>query len=470
MVAVQNGLLGSARLSLAVLAGKLAGHTGRLLRVGGGTSLPGMVARALDPDVLRKMVGSTRARKIVVTGSNGKTTTCRMIAALAAAAGQRVFQNRTGSNLIQGITSVAVNGATIGGRLDTDLLIFETDEATMRLAVPEVKPDAIVVTNIFRDQLDRFGELYSVAASLEAMIGELPAEASAILNADDPLIASFAPEAKARRVYFGVQSDQVGAAVPEHAADTIRCVHCQHDLEYRKVYISHLGAYRCPHCGYERPPIDVAVTTAELSGTASTVDLETPAGPIHLDLPLPGLHNIYNAAAAVAGAYALGFDLSRAGAALADLRPAFGRLEEITAGDRRVVLGFVKNPISYNTTLRTVLSRPGRKHVLAAHSNTLVDGEDFAWLWDVDLEELTPQLASLVVSGTKAEEVAMRFKYAGVDEESIRVLPDRPAALEAALHDVGPGGTLYILSGYTPTHELRRAMVQRGWVAPFWEE
>jgi UDP-N-acetylmuramyl tripeptide synthase len=182
------------------------------------------------------------------------------------------------------------------------------------------------------------------------------------------------------------------------------------------------------------------------------------------------LHNVYNAAAAVAAAVGLGLELSQAGAALADLRPAFGRLEEITAGERHVVLGFVKNPISYNTTLRTVLTRPGRKHVLAAHSNTVVDGEDFAWLWDVDLEELAPQLASLVVSGTKAEEVAMRFKYAGVVEASIQVVADRPAALEAALQNVEPGGTLYILSGYTPTHELRRAMVQRGWVAPFWEE
>lgn len=465
-----NGILNAARLSLAVSAGKLAGRTGRLLRVGGGTSLPGMVARVIDPNVLRKVIDATHARKVVVTGSNGKTTTCRMIAALASEAGERVFQNRTGSNLIQGITSVAVNGATLGGRLDTDLLIFETDEATMRVAVPELKPDVIIVTNIFRDQLDRFGELYSVAASLEAMIGELPETSSAVLNADDPLIASFAPEAKAQRVYFGVRSAQIGAQVPEHAADTIRCVHCQHDLEYSQVYISHLGAYRCPSCGYERPPIDVAVTEAELSTAGSVVCLQTPVGAVKLTLPLPGLHNIYNAAAAVAGAFALGLDLGRAALGLAELRPAFGRLEEIAANGKKVVLGFVKNPISYNTTLRTILSRPGPKHVLAAHSNTLVDGEDFAWLWDVDLEELTPQLASLVVSGTKADEVGMRFKYAGVDESRMRLVPDRPAALDEALRNVEPGGSLYILSGYTPTHELRRVMVQRGWVPPFWEE
>jgi lipid II isoglutaminyl synthase (glutamine-hydrolysing) len=155
---------------------------------------------------------------------------------------------------------------------------------------------------------------------------------------------------------------------------------------------------------------------------------------------------------------------------MAGLRPAFGRLEDIQAGDKHIVLCFVKNPISYNTTLRTILQRPGQKHVLSVHSNAETDGEDFAWLWDIDLEELAPQLASLVTAGKKAEELAMRFKYAGVPEETITVIPDRPKALDAALANVPPGGTLYILSGYTPLHELRRVMQQRGWVAPFWEE
>ena len=155
---------------------------------------------------------------------------------------------------------------------------------------------------------------------------------------------------------------------------------------------------------------------------------------------------------------------------LVGLRPAFGRLESIQAGNRNIVLAFVKNPISYNTTLRTILGRPGQKHILSVHSNALTDGEDFAWLWDIELEELTPQVASLVTSGTKAEELAMRFKYAGVPENITRVIPDRAAALDAALATVEPGGTLYILSGYTPLQELRRVMVQRGWVPPFWEE
>jgi UDP-N-acetylmuramyl tripeptide synthase len=467
----RGGPFGAARLAAALAAGKLAASTGRTLRMGAGTSLPGIVARRIDPQVLRKVVGASRAKKVVVVGSNGKTTTCRMLAALSEANGKRVTQNRTGSNLLPGVTAVAVNGASLSGTLPADVLIFEIDEATIRHAVPEIEPDVVIVNNLFRDQLDRYGELYSVARALETMIRSLPAEATVILNGDDPLISSLAPDAACRRLFFGMRTDDVGTQVPEHAADTIRCVRCQHDLTYSKVYISHLGAFSCPNCGYARQPLDVAVTRAALDASGpSRVTLDTPDGPLTYILALHGLHNVYNSAGAIAGAIALGLDVATATAAFATLRPAFGRMEEIHAADKTIILCFVKNPISYNTTLRTILQRPGQKHILSAHSNAVTDGEDFAWLWDIDLEELTPQIASLVTSGTKAEELAMRFKYAGVPEESIREVRDRPAALDAAFAQVEPGGTLYVLSGYTPLHELRRVMVQRGWVPPFWEE
>ena len=464
------GPIEAARLTLALSSGKLASRTVRVLRMGGGTSLPGLVARRIDPLVLRKVIARTRAAKIVVTGSNGKTTTCRMIAAIATAAGKGVLQNRTGSNLMQGVTSVAVTGANLLGEMRADVLLFEIDEATVSAAAAEIHPDVLIVTNIFRDQLDRFGELYAVAGALERAIRALPASATAVLNGDDPLVASFAPDAVCHRMLYGIQTREVGTAVPEHAADTIRCVRCQHDLEYGKVYISHLGDFRCPRCGYARPPLDVAVTGAQTGPEGTAVTLTTPDGELRFDVSLPGLHNVYNAAAAVAGARAIGLHRAGIPTALASLKPAFGRLEAIRAGDRQVVLGFVKNPISYNTTLRTILQRPGPKAILSVHSNTVVDGEDFAWLWDVDLEEAAAQIPWVIASGTKGDEVAMRFKYAGVPEGRIEVIRDLPAALDAALARVPAGGTLYVLSGYTPTRDLRRIMVTRGWVRPFWEE
>jgi lipid II isoglutaminyl synthase (glutamine-hydrolysing) len=464
-----------ARLALALAVGKGSGATGRLLRLGGGTSFPGTVARRIDPRVLQKVARASKARKAMITGSNGKTTTCRMLAALAQAAGTSVAQNRSGSNLLQGVTSVAVRGANLRGKMDARLLLLEVDEATIRRVAPEVAPDMILVTNIFRDQLDRFGELYSMAGMLESAIEALPAKASVVLNGDDPLVASFAPHAAARRLYFGLRAEGVGAEIPEHAADTIRCVRCQHALTYRRVYLSHLGDYACRSCGSRRPDLDVAVSRVQASPDGgSDVTVQTPAGTVQLHVPLPGLHNVYNTVAALAGTFALG-ELGALGAevarsALADLRPAFGRLEEIMADGRRVVLSFVKNPASYNATLRLILQRPGRKHVLAAHSNTVVDGEDFAWLWDVDLEQLVPDLASLVVSGTRAEEVALRMKYAGAGLSDIRVIPGPRAALDNALARVPPDEPLYILAGYTPMREFRRIMQRRGWVPPYWKE
>jgi UDP-N-acetylmuramyl tripeptide synthase len=467
--------IAQARLTLALAAGKAAGTAARVLRAGGGTSFPGSVARRIDPRILQKIASANDARKVIVTGSNGKTTTCRMLAALAHAGGLRVTQNRSGSNLLRGVISAAAAGTDLLGRMDAQLLLLEVDEATVRLVTPQMQPDMFLLTNIFRDQLDRFGELYSMAKGLEAVIETLPASATVVLNADDPLVASLAPGAPARRLYFGVSAEGTGQQVPEHAADTIRCVRCQHPLAYRAVYLSHLGDYRCPECGNARPGLDIAVTEVRPSPeTGSEIVVDTPAGTFPLLVPLAGMHNVYNAAAALAGTLALSLarplEPAQVKRAMAELRPAFGRLEEIPAGDRQVVLSFVKNPTAYNTTLREVLRRPGGKHVLAAHSNTDIDGEDFAWLWDVDLEQLVPRLASLVISGTRAEEVALRFKYAGIEPAAMRVMPDRPAALNTALKRTQPGEPLYIFAGYTPMREFRGIMQRRGWVSPSWKE
>lgn len=462
-----------ARLALAISAGKLAGASGRLLHIGGGTSLPGMIARRIDPNVLKAVVGASTAKKIVITGSNGKTTTARMTAAIADAAGRRVSQNRTGSNLLQGVTSVAVNFADIFGRLDSDVLLFEIDEATIPLAVPEIQPDVVVITNIFRDQLDRYGELYAVARALNKMLEELPSSATVLLNGNDPQVANFGANTRARRLFFGLETMEVGTPVPEQSADIVRCIHCHHDLNYEVAYMSHLGIYRCPDCGYTLPKLDIAATSVQLAadGAGLThVTLRTPLGEMKLDIPLPGLHNVYNTAAAIGAALAAGFDLNKAQTALSQIRPAFARLEKIQAGDKTIYLTFVKNPTSFNLMLRLISLHPGKKHLLLAASHTVVDGEDFAWLWDVDIEEIADTIEDAICSGNKPEELAMRLKYAEVPTDIISVIPDREAALDAALKKVEPGGSLYIMSSYTPTQELRRVMQKRGWVNPFWEE
>src|SRR6266699_3753473 len=356
-----------ARLSLAISAGKLAGASGRLLRIGGGTSLPGLVARRIDPDVLKSVVGASKARKIVITGSNGKTTTARMTAAMAASNGKSVSHNRAGSNMLQGVTSVAVNFADIFGRLHSDVLVFEIDEGTMPLAMPEISPDVVVITNIFRDQLDRYGELYSVARALDKTLEDLPESATILLNGNDPQVANFGQKTKAKRLFFGLETTEVGTPVPEQSADVIRCVRCQEDLLYEVAYMSHLGIYRCPNCGYTLPRLDIAATSVQLAADGegpSHVKMRTPAGEIVLDIPLPGMHNVYNAAAAIGASLAAGFEVEKIPAALATIRPAFGRLEKIQAGDQTIYLAFVKNPTSFNLILLLVNQHRGQKHLL----------------------------------------------------------------------------------------------------------
>lgn len=462
-----------ARLAFAISAGKIAGASGRLFHIGGGTSLPGMIARRIDPNVLKSVVGASKAKKIVITGSNGKTTTARMTAAIADASGQKVSQNRTGSNLLQGVTSVAVNFADAFGRLDSDVLLFEIDEGTIPLAVPEIQPDVVVITNIFRDQLDRYGELYSVANALNGMLESLPETATILLNGNDPQVASFGQNAKAKKIFFGLETKEVGTPVPEQSADIIRCIRCNSDLVYEVAYLSHLGLYRCPECGYTLPPLDIAVTSASLAEDGegpSHIKLRTPEGEMSLEIPLPGLHNVYNAEAAIGAAMAAGFSTEKMQQGLSNIRTAFGRMEKVQAGEKNIYLSFVKNPTSFNLMLRLIMQHPGKKHLLLAMSHTVVDGEDFAWLWDVDLEDIAPLVLDAVCSGNKPEELALRLKYAEVPTEKVTVISDREAALEAALNNVEPGGTLYVLSGYTPTQEIRRIMQKHGWVKHFWEE
>jgi UDP-N-acetylmuramyl tripeptide synthase len=462
-----------ARLSLAISAGKLAGASGRLLRIGGGTSLPGLIARRIDPDVLKEVVGASKAKKIVITGSNGKTTTARMTSAMAANNGKRVSHNRAGSNMLQGVTSVAVNFADIFGRLNSDVLLFEIDEGTMPLAMPEISPDVVVITNIFRDQLDRYGELYSVARALDKTLENLPASATILLNGNDPQVANFGQKAQAKRIFFGLETTEVGTPVPEQSADIIRCIHCQEDLQYKVAYMSHLGLYRCPNCGYTLPPLDIAATSIRLApdGQGPThVELRTPQGNMTLEIALPGLHNVYNAAAAIGASLAAGFDKEKLAAALVSIKPAFGRLERIQAGDQTIYLSFVKNPTSFNLILRLIAQHPGKKHVLLAASHTIVDGEDFSWLWDIEVEEVAQDIADVVCSGNKPEELAMRLKYAEMPVDKISQNADLESALESALKNAGPGGTLYILSSYTPTNELRRMMQKRGWVKHTWQD
>jgi len=453
----------------ALAAGKAAAGASRLLRRGGGSSLPGVVARRIDPDVLTSLTVGQGIPVVAVTGSNGKTTTARFLAAFLRAEGVQVAQNSAGANLLQGLTSLAVGTASLRGRMPDAIMVAEIDEAALRLAAPEVVPRVLVVTNVFRDQLDRFGEIYAVAGVIDKVAQGLDAQAVLVVNADDPMVCDLAPQRPGRRITYGLELghdlDRLSSA-----ADSIRCPRCRSELEYAHVYLSHLGEYHCPSCGFSRPPLDVAVTKVEIDGLRGTrCTVRIPDGQLELSIPQAGVHIAYDAAAAVAGALALGVALDHGESALQGLRPAFGRLEVIDAGECEIVLSFAKNPTSFNTTLRTLAEAGEPRHLLIAVSNTRVDGEDFGWLWDVDFEGVVPRLVDVTVSGLRGDELATRLKYAGLDESRMTVVDELDAALNRALDETPNGERLVVLAGYTPTIQLRELMQRRGWVGRYWQ-
>src|ERR1035437_1649644 len=368
----------SVRASLAIAVGKSAAIATRLIGRGGGTAITGMVARKVDPRILDKLVRVPGVPVVAITGSNGKTTTARFTAALLRGAGITVCHNSAGANLIQGVTSLAVSNATLAGQLPDGVLVAEVDEGALPRVAPETLPRALLVTSLFRDQLDRFGEIYAVRDAIESVAAGLPEDAALIVNADDPMVATLADKRVGRHVTFGLaikhSTDQIS-----RAADTIRCPRCQSDLKYKHVYLSHMGDYSCPSCGFARPRLDVAVTSLEVVGLDRTrCTIKTPSGNIVIDIPQSGVHIAYDAAGAIAMLVGLGIPLDHAAESLASVGPAFGRLEKIEADDgKSVILAFAKNPTSYNTTLRALATEGEPRQLLIAASNTLVDGEDF---------------------------------------------------------------------------------------------
>ncbi len=429
-----------------------------------------MIARRIHPDVLSDLVGDPAIPAVAITGSNGKTTTARFVAALLRGEGRSVAHNAAGANLQQGVTTLAVDAASFGAAVRADVFVAEVDEGALPQVAPEIRPQVLAVLDIFRDQLDRFGEIYAVARAIENVAASLPADATLVVNADDPMVAQMVQDGASRRITFGLDVPESLDRITS-AADTIRCPRCRVDLKYEHVYLSHLGAYRCTNCGLARPPLTVAVTAVEVDGLGSTTcTIRTPDGSVALRIPQPGVYVAYNAAAAIAVCYALGVAVPHAAESLAQVRTAFGRMQLIDAAGRDVVLAFAKNPTSFNATLRTLRGAGEPRHLLTAFSNTLIDGEDFGWLWDVDFESIAPELDRVTVSGLRSDELATRLKYAGVDPKQIHVVDDQAQALDQALDALPPQQRLCVVSGYTPTIEFSELMRHRGWVGHYWRQ
>ena len=460
------------RLLMGVWAGKSVVAATRLLGRGG-TTLPGTVARKLAPNVLRQLSGQPKNGVLSVTGTNGKTTTAKMLSAMFEAAGQPVTHNRAGANLINGLTTAFLQSAGWSGRVRGTVGLMETDEATMPQACKEIHPRAAVVTNFFRDQLDRYGELEHTVNFVGRGLEHLSRGGKAALNADDPLCASLGRRPNVTPIYYGIEDESVGTKEMNQTADAKHCVVCGTEYEYKVFYYAHLGKYHCPKCGQDRPQPTVYVDRiTDVDAHGSTLHVVTPGGDFTARLQIPGLYNAYNALAAVAGALAMGLPLDAIKSGLETTTSQFGRMELIHMNDRDVYMALVKNPVGFNSVIHTVMQTGTRKNLIICINDLYADGTDISWLWDVDFEALashSDDINFVICAGLRAEDMAVRLKYAGMPTAKLSVEKDLSKALTQGLGFIKPGELLYIMPTYTAMLQMREIIQKLGFTKKFWE-
>jgi UDP-N-acetylmuramyl tripeptide synthase len=445
-----------------ILAARAASRLSRLTGRGGGTTVPGKLLWKLDPGAIDRLAARLPRGSALVSATNGKTTTTAMVAEILRPTVSLVH-NASGANLVSGVASalLASPGAELG--------LFEVDEAALPEIAARVRPRALCLGNLFRDQLDRYGELELVAARWRDAVAALPAEATLVVNGDDPQVGELA-RVRTGAVVFGVDDPRQARPSLQHAADSKYCVSCGTPYEYAAAYVGHLGDYRCPSCGHARPPLDVVAKDIELAGLEhAAFTLVTRDGERRVRIALPGLYNVYNALAAAALTHALGASLDDVAAGLERAGAAFGRFERIVVGDRRVLMLLIKNPAGANEAVRTLVEGDAPRLAVIALNDAIADGKDVSWIWDVDFEPLLESLETLVATGDRAAELALRFKYAGFPPERIRVIPDLEAALDEAV-TLGPAADdVVVLPTYTAMLALRKLLASRGHVRDYWE-
>jgi UDP-N-acetylmuramyl tripeptide synthase len=447
------------RLAAGVAAAKAVGTLARTAGRGGGTSLPGKVLTRVEPHAIGRLASRLGRGSVVISATNGKTTSAAMVASILERTGARLVHNRAGANMAGGVASALAAAARRGGRaLTGDLGLFEVDEFWLGPVVEELEPRAMLLGNLFRDQLDRYGELETIADRWAVVVARTPA--ALVLNADDPLVADLGRHKDA--TYFGVDDPSLALAELQHASDSKHCRRCGHAYAYEVVYLAHLGVYRCPNCGQERPAPSVTATDVTLDGIrAAAFTLQGR----RVELPLPGLYNVYNALGAAALTLTLGVPLDDVVAGLEAVAPAFGRAETLDLNGRPTSILLVKNPAGANEVLRTLALEGGGLDLLGVLNDRTADGRDVSWVWDADWELLAPHIGRMTCSGTRAAELALRLKYAGLPTTRLTVVEDLETGLDTALRGNGP---LYVVPTYTALLELRELLTRRGQAEAYW--
>ncbi len=455
----------SVRAFLAILLCKLLRRVSRLLHRGG-TAMPGRWALRLCPELLAVLARDVKT--VAITGTNGKTTSSRMVEQAFAEQGLSFFSNRSGANLLSGVTTEFVAHSTLTGKCRKEYAIIECDEAAAVKVFPQLRPRVVVVTNLFRDQLDRYGEVTHTLENIREAVRSVP-EAVLCLNADCSLTASLAEDLPNRAVFYGINKGAAPTGEKTELSDASHCIRCKTEYVYDYVTYGHLGGFRCPGCGYRRREPDYAVTDIPVLGASgSSIVLDVNGKRFLAEVNLPALYNVYNAVGAVAAAAEMGIPTETAVAALADFKCGFGRMEDFALGKSGTKMMLVKNPAGCNQVLEFLQTIPERFVLVVCLNDRGADGTDVSWIYDAAFEKLAdmgPSLERVIVSGDRAADMAARLRYAGLPTAAIELERDYEKLVQELERVERP---IYIIPTYTAMLELRETVIRHCGGDDFW--
>jgi UDP-N-acetylmuramyl tripeptide synthase len=436
-------LIDRIRLAFAVLVAKSVTFGVRSLRLGAASVLPGSLARRIEPRLLQLLTQQVKNGVILIAGTNGKTTTSLLLVTILERKGYRVAHNSTGANLENGLMTALLENTNLVGNLKVDYAILEVDENILPRILTPIQPRIILCLNLFRDQLDRYGEVDTISKRWTKIISTLPPETVVIPNADDPTLSYLGQQLPQRVLFFGLNEPENYLDEIPHAVDSIFCPNCGHSLDYKGVYLSHLGDFQCPKCGFSR----------------SQPKLESSEFP----QILVGLYNKYNTLAAATAARELGVDEATILDTINNFQAAFGRAEDLEINGKRVRILLSKNPVGTNETIRVVTQSHDKTTLLVLNDRT-PDGTDVSWIWDVDTEKLVERGGTLVVSGDRLYDMALRLRYSEKTPDShfnLIVEEDLRQAIATALEHTPENETLHILPTYSAMLEVREVLTGR---------
>jgi UDP-N-acetylmuramyl tripeptide synthase len=352
--------------------------------------------------------------------------------------------------------------------------LFEVDEAALPSVMSQIRPNIVLLTNLFRDQLDRYGELATTADRWRIAIQSLPETTTLILNSDDPLIASLADAAPGPVAFYGISSwgvqESSHVQMPAHSADSVFCPMCGEPLEFTLISYAHLGHYDCPACDFKRPEPSLSATVAATAGESSRIAISSSDAPASFELALPGRYNVYNAIAAVTAAVTAGVPTAVAARVVGEAPGAFGRAETILVDGRIVRLFLIKNPTGADEVFRVVAGGPRTGTLVVLLSDNAADGEDVSWTWDAQFDLLMPWSGVVICGGTRAEDMAVRLKYAGHTVPTEVITHDIPAAVRRAIQSAQAGQSVTILATYTAMLAARSELARGGYVEQYWQK